>query len=116
AERIFYVADALRGGISIDRIYTITKIDRWFLYNMKEIVDLEREIANYKDTMTVEQLSKAKEFGFSDRQLAILTGSKEEDIRSLRASYKIAPDYKLVDTCAAEFKAYTPYYYSTYDK
>lgn len=116
AERVFYVGDALRGGIGIDRIYDITKIDRWFLYNMKEIIELEREIANYKSTMTAGQLSKAKEFGFSDRQLATLTGSKEEDIRSLRASCNINPDYKLVDTCAAEFKAYTPYYYSTYDR
>jgi len=116
AERVFYVGDALRGGISIDRIYDITKIDRWFLSNLKEIIELEREIANYKDTMTAAQMLKAKEFGFSDRQLATLTGSKEEDIRSLRLSYKIEPDYKLVDTCAAEFKAYTPYYYSTYDK
>ncbi len=116
AERIFYLGDALRGEIGIDKIYAITKIDRWFLHNMKEIIELEREIANYKAAMTAKQLSKAKEFGFSDHQLASLTGSKEDSIRALRASYKIGPDYKLVDTCAAEFRAYTPYYYSTYDR
>jgi carbamoyl-phosphate synthase large subunit len=116
AERIFYLADALRGGMDLNKIYEITKIDRWFIHNIKEIVEPEREIANSKPPIPADLLLKSKEFGFSDRQLATLTGAKEEDIRALRASLKIEPDYKLVDTCAAEFRAYTPYYYSTYDR
>jgi carbamoyl-phosphate synthase large subunit len=116
ADRIFYVADALRGGIGIDRIYEITKIDRWFLQNIKEILELEKKIVGHKGPLTGELLSKAKEFGFSDHQLATLTKTTEEGIRALRKSLNIQPDYKLVDTCAAEFRAYTPYYYSTYDR
>jgi carbamoyl-phosphate synthase large subunit len=116
ADRIFYVADALRGGIGIDRICEITKIDRWFLQNIKEIVELEKKIVCHKGPLTGELLSKAKEFGFGDHQLATLTKTTEEDIRALRKSLNIQPDYKLVDTCAAEFRAYTPYYYSTYDR
>ena len=114
ADRIFYIADALRAGITIDKIFEMTKIDRWFLYNMKEIIDLEKEIAvagNLDDGM----LLKAKQYGFSDKQLADLTGKKEEEIAHLRRSKKVTPDFKLVDTCAAEFKAHTPYFYSTYD-
>ena len=115
ADRIFYIADALRAGVEIDKIFEMTKIDRWFLYNIKEIVELEKEIA-IAGKLNDELLLKAKQYGFSDKQLADLVGKKEEEIAHLRRSKKVSPDFKLVDTCAAEFKAHTPYYYSTYDR
>ena len=115
ADRIFYIADALRAGVEIDKIFELTKIDRWFLYNIKEIIELEKEIA-VAGKLNDEILLKAKQYGFSDKQLADLTGKKEEDVAHLRRSKKISPDFKLVDTCAAEFRAHTPYYYSTYDR
>jgi len=116
AERIFYIGDALRAGISIDDIFKLTRIDRWFLNNLKEIIDLENEILKHKDNISKEMLLKAKEFGFSDKQLAKLWGKPEEEVFSLRKSFDIGPSFKLVDTCAAEFQAHTPYFYSTYDK
>jgi len=116
AERVFHIGDALRADIDIDKIYEITKIDRWFLYNMKEIIDLERELLKIKGALPVGLLTTAKQYGFSDRQISMLTDTPEEDIADLRRSNDIRPDFKLVDTCAAEFQAYTPYYYSTYDK
>ncbi|MDP3804434.1 MAG: carbamoyl-phosphate synthase large subunit [Candidatus Omnitrophota bacterium] len=115
AERVFYIGDALRADIDIEKIHALTKIDRWFLCNMKEIIDLEREILK-KGSLSSSLLVKAKQFGFSDKQLARLTGAREEDVRTLRKSNGILPDFKLVDTCAAEFQAHTPYYYSTYDR
>jgi carbamoyl-phosphate synthase large subunit len=115
AERIFYVGDALRAGLDIEKIYAITKIDRWFLHNIKEIIDVEKEISESSGNIKRELLNTAKEFGFSDTQIARLLNKKEEDIYQLRKSFNIAPSFKLVDTCAAEFQAFTPYYYSTYD-
>jgi len=115
AERIFYIGDALRAGMSIEEIHSITLIDLWFLHNLNEIIVLESEIATKKG-LDKETLSRAKEYGFSDKQLAKLSGREEEDIRALRKSFGLTPDFKLVDTCAAEFRAFTPYYYSTYDK
>ena len=114
ADRIFYIADALRANINIDKIFELTKIDRWFLYNIKEIIEFEKEIA-IAGKLDDKLLLKAKQYGFSDKQLADLVGKKEEDIAHLRRSNKLSPDFKLVDTCAAEFRAHTPYYYSTYD-
>jgi Carbamoylphosphate synthase large subunit (split gene in MJ) len=116
ADRIFYVADAFRVSLDIDMIYEMTKIDRWFLHNIKEIVELEREIIACKGAISVELLKRAKQYGFSDRQLASLTRKDESFIKSMRRDNDLIPDFKLVDTCAAEFKAHTPYYYSTYDK
>jgi len=116
AERIFYIGDALRAGVDIEKIYELTKIDRWFLHNIKEIVELEKEIKEFKDNPTKEILISAKKFGFSDMQLAKLINKKEEEVYQLRKSLNIEPAFKLVDTCAAEFKAHTPYFYSTYDK
>ncbi len=115
AERIFYLGDALRAGVDIEKIYSLTKIDRWFLYNLKEIIDLEKNIINNKDNITKELLESAKGCGFSDRQLASLWGKEEEDVRQLRGKFDIDASFKLVDTCAAEFQAFTPYYYSTYE-
>ena len=116
AERIFYIGDALRIGMDIDRIFELTKIDRWFLGNIKEIIDLEKTIIQNKENLSEGLLREAKEFGFSDKQLAKLLGKKEEDIFALRKSFNIDSTFKLVDTCAAEFLAHTPYFYSTYDK
>lgn len=115
ADRIFYIADALRAKMDIEKIYEITKIDRWFLFNMKEIVELEKKIIENKDNLTRGLLTEAKEFGFSDRQIAKLLNKKEEEIQQLRKAFNIGPAFKLVDTCAAEFEALTPYFYSTYD-
>ncbi|MGA2775220.1 MAG: carbamoyl-phosphate synthase large subunit [Candidatus Omnitrophota bacterium] len=116
AERLFYIADAIRAQVSIDKIYEITKIDRWYLHNIKEIIDLERQIIKGRPEISAACLKNAKEFGFSDKQLGSLLGKPEQDVFDLRKSLNIMPDFKLVDTCAAEFQAYTPYFYSTYDK
>lgn len=112
ASRIFYVKYALQRGMSSKELIDLTKIDPWFIENIKEIVELENEIKNSKSP---ELLRRAKEYGFSDKQLGELIGSDELFIRGLRKNQGIEPTYKLVDTCAAEFEAYTPYYYSTYE-
>ena len=116
AERILYIGDAFRASIDVNRIYEMTKIDRWFLHNVKEIIELEKEILSHKYNITDSLFIHAKQYGFSDKQLAVLLGKDEIDIRNFRKLKNIEPDFKLVDTCAAEFKAHTPYYYSTYDK
>ena len=116
AERIFFIADAIRFGMSLEEINKMTSIDPWFLYNIKEIIDTEKEIIKNKSSITKELLTKAKEYGFSDKQLGGLLGKSEEEAYNLRKSMNIAPNFKLVDTCAAEFRAFTPYYYSTYDR
>ena len=116
AQRLFYIGDALRANVDIEEIYKLTKIDRWFLYNIKEIIDLEKEVLKNKDNLNKELLVTAKEFGFSDRQLARLLNKKEEEVFKLRKAFNIEPAFKLVDPCAAEFQAYTPYYYSTYER
>jgi carbamoyl-phosphate synthase large subunit len=113
AERIWYIAEAMRKGISINGIYALTKIDPWFLNNIKQIVDFEIEIGNGN---LESLLVGAKEYGFSDRRIADLTGKTETEIRNLRNKISLKPVYKMVDTCAAEFEAYTPYMYSTYEK
>lgn len=113
AERVWYVAEAIRKGVSINEIYALTKIDPWFLNNIKQIVDFEIKIGNgHLESLLVE----AKEYGFSDRRIAELTGKTETEIRNLRNKISLKPVYKMVDTCAAEFEAYTPYMYSTYEK
>ncbi|MBU0548155.1 MAG: carbamoyl-phosphate synthase large subunit [Candidatus Omnitrophica bacterium] len=115
AERVFYIADAFRVNLDIEKIYELTKIDRWFLYNIKEIVDCERELLKNKRNLPGALLKKAKEYGFSDRHLAKLLSLSEAEVYALRKSMNILPDFKLVDTCAAEFMAHTPYFYSTYE-
>lgn len=116
AERIFYIADGLRAGMSVDEIYKLSQIDRWFLENILQIVELEKEISANKAALSPALLRQAKEYGFSDRQIAGLIDKKEEEVTALRKNQNLSPDFKLVDTCAAEFKAFTPYYYSTYDR
>src|SRR5215468_4710796 len=107
AERIFYVAQAFHKVASIDEVYELTKIDRWFLRNVAQIVEETR-------CLKTKALLHAKKLGFSDRQLAVANGATENEIRTQRKSLNTLPTYRLVDTCAAEFEAYTPYYYSTY--
>lgn len=120
AERIFYLAYALRRGTPIEKLYQLTRIDLWFLYNIKEIIEVEEKLKSTKGVNTEQKnflslLWKAKQYGFSDAQIAQFLGKKEVEIRRMRREKKIKPVYKLVDTCAAEFEAYTPYYYSAYE-
>lgn len=114
--RLFYIKKGFKEGLSIDEIYELSKIDRWFLYNIKEIVDCEEEIRKYRGRRIPRDImKKAKEYGFSDRHIASLTGKDEKSIRKMRESFGIKASYKIVDTCAGEFEAFTPYYYSTYE-
>jgi carbamoyl-phosphate synthase large subunit len=118
AERIFYLRHAFRLGMNIDEIYEITKIDRWFLKNIEEIVLFEKELEKVfgkSEELTFDVLKKAKRLGYSDRQIADITGTGEKEIRELRTRFGLKSVFKLVDTCAAEFEAYTPYFYSTYE-
>ncbi|HPI94415.1 MAG TPA: carbamoyl-phosphate synthase large subunit, partial [Deltaproteobacteria bacterium] len=113
SRRLFQVATALRSGFTIADVSRLTGIDPWFLHHIKELVDAEEEITRSgpdRDT-----LYEAKRLGFSDRYLAVLWGTTEHTVRKLRHEKGVLPVYKLVDTCAAEFEAYTPYYYSTYE-
>jgi carbamoyl-phosphate synthase large subunit len=107
ADRIFYLAQAFQDSMSIDEVFELTKIDRWFLRNLAEIVAEQRSL-NSKG------FHRAKKFGFSDRQLAVANSISPTEVRAKRQSLGVLPTYRLVDTCAAEFEAYTPYYYSTY--
>ncbi len=113
-KRLFYIADALRTGFSVEEVSTLTKIDPWFISNIEEIVQEEMRIKE-KGGLDRETLWRAKQMGFSDKYLASLLGADEEKVRLRRQKEKIEVSYKLVDTCAAEFEAYTPYYYSTYE-
>jgi carbamoyl-phosphate synthase large subunit len=116
-ERIWYVGDAFAQGFSIDEVHQLTRIDPWFLVQIKEIVDLELAL----DKMTLadldaESLRSLKRKGFSDRRLAYLLETTEAEIRKLRHSFNVRPVYKRVDTCAAEFATSTSYFYSTYEE
>ncbi|MGD9056977.1 MAG: carbamoyl-phosphate synthase large subunit [Desulfobacterales bacterium] len=115
SQRIFYLRYALLMGIPVRTIYRMTGIDPWFIHQIAQIVDLEQQIQTAGTTLPDVLLKKAKEWGFSDVQLAHLTGVTESDIKKRRSAQGLRPVYKLVDTCAAEFKAATPYYYSTYE-
>ncbi|MEA1968901.1 MAG: carbamoyl-phosphate synthase large subunit, partial [Thermodesulfobacteriota bacterium] len=116
SQRIFYIRYAILNGMSIEIINDLTGIDPWFLWQIKQIVEFEKEIRFSGSDFSKEMLKKAKRWGFSDIQLAHLTGLTEEKIEKKRKKLGIVATYKLVDTCAAEFKAVTPYYYSTYEK
>ena len=115
SKRIFYIRYALKQGFSIDTIYERTGIDPWFLYQFKQLTDMEDELREVGKNVSRDLLRKAKAWGFSDIQLGYLTGQDEDTIRALRRQQGLRPVYKLVDTCAAEFRAATPYYYSTYE-
>ena len=117
-ERLFVLRAALKRGWSIDRIYELTRIDRWFLRHLAELAAYEKEIrsANDLDGLVADHtlFRQAKQFGYSDRQIAYLIGDDEDSVRAARKKMGLTPVYGLVDTCAAEFVAYTPYYYSSY--
>ncbi len=116
SKRIFYIPIAMNLGFSIDEIYRHTHIDPWFLYQIKQIMDMGQEaMAKGSECLSEERLYELKRHGFSDVQIAHFAGSTPEEVRKRRQGLSIRPVYKLVDTCAAEFEAYTPYYYSTYE-
>ncbi len=112
-ERLFQVYTALKNGMSINKVYKLTKIDKFFLYKILEIIKFEKTLK--EDGLSLETLKKAKRLGFSDKKITQLTSLKEKEVRKLRRKHNIKPVYKMVDTCAAEFEAKTPYYYGSYD-
>jgi len=114
-ERLWYVAHALRKGMSIEDVHRLTMIDPWFLNNILQIVEFEKNmaLAGEPDSALMRQ---AKEMGLSDRRIADLRGIKEGDVRAMRREMGLSPVFKMVDTCAAEFEAFTPYMYSTYER
>jgi carbamoyl-phosphate synthase large subunit len=115
-DRVFVIYDAIQMGITLNRIHEITKIDMWFLKQYEELYTLEMEISKYKiDTLPKDLLLEAKQKGFADRQIAYMVGCLESQVYNKRGELGINRVYKLVDTCAAEFKAETPYYYSTFE-
>ena len=116
SQRIFYLRYALLMGMTIETIHKLCGIDPWFIQQLKQIVALECEIQTAGTPISDAHLKQAKEWGFSDVQLAHLTAVEEADIKKQRVEIGLRPVYKLVDTCAAEFKAATPYYYSTYEE
>ncbi|MDA7810684.1 carbamoyl-phosphate synthase large subunit, partial [Flavobacteriaceae bacterium] len=116
-DRVFVIYDAIKMGISLDRIHEITKIDIWYLRQYESLIALEKEISKFKiDNVSKELLLEAKQMGFADRQIAHMLGCLESTVHKKRKSLNINRVYKLVDTCAAEFKAKTPYYYSTFEE
>lgn len=114
-ERIFYVADAFRIGMTLDEVHQMTDIDMWFLVQIKELVDIEKRVAQVKlKDLTKEEMLFLKKKGFSDKRLANVLGVKEANVRHRRHELNVHPVYKRVDTCAAEFETRTAYMYSTY--
>ncbi len=114
-ERIFYVADAFRIGMTLDEVHQMTDIDMWFLVQIKELIDIEKRVAQVKlEDITKEEMLFLKKKGFSDKRLASVLGVKEADVRRRRHALGVHPVYKRVDTCAAEFETRTAYMYSTY--
>jgi carbamoyl-phosphate synthase large subunit len=114
-ERLFLLGEWLRRGYSLEDAHQLTKIDRFFLIKIQRLIDVEKKIAAASE-LTAELLLEAKRMGFTDRTIARLTGKRGKQIAQLRKSLGITPVYKIVDTCAAEFSATTPYYYSTYEQ
>ena len=114
--RIFNIKYALQLGLTVDEVATLSKIDNWFIYQIKEIVDLENVLRKNRDKIkNSEFMKKLKQYGFSDSQIGQLANKTEKQIRALRIKSGVLPVYKSVDTCGAEFESYTPYYYSTYE-
>ncbi|MEZ9075549.1 carbamoyl-phosphate synthase large subunit [Vibrio cyclitrophicus] len=117
AERIWYIADAFRAGMSVDGVFNLTQIDRWFLVQIEDIVKLEQELkAKGFAGLNKDELNKLKRKGFADARLSKILGVAESEIRRMRDQYDIHPVYKRVDTCAAEFSSDTAYMYSSYDE
>lgn len=115
-DRLFHIKDAMHLGVPLKDIYEATKIDVWFLRQIEYLVTLEKEISRYTiDEMPRELMMEAKKNGYADRQIAHLTNSLESEVYKKRKKLDVSRVYKLVDTCAAEFKAETPYYYSSFD-
>ncbi|MFN5764278.1 MAG: carbamoyl-phosphate synthase large subunit, partial [Pseudanabaena sp.] len=116
-DRIFSIRDGFLSGLSVQAIFELTNIDPWFLQKMREITDVELSIKGRKlDSVKKEEMLETKRMGFSDRQIAYLTGTNEDTVRAYRKDLGVIPSYKTVDTCAAEFEALTPYHYSTYEE
>ena len=116
-DRVFVIYDAIQAGISLDRIYDITKIDMWFLKQYEELYQLEKEISIHKiDDIEYDILLEAKQKGFADRQIAFMLNCLESQVYKKREELGVKRVYKLVDTCSAEFPAQTPYYYSTFEE
>jgi carbamoyl-phosphate synthase large subunit len=122
-ERIWYIADGFRAGMTVGEVFGLSKIDPWFLHQIRQIIDMEKDlrdkagaILNDRTPSLDHPLRRAKEFGFSDRRLAKLFTTTEDVVRRARYELGIVPVFKTVDTCAAEFEAHTPYLYSTYEK
>lgn len=120
ASRVFYIRYALQKGMSVNEIYELTKIDPWFIDKIKNLVEFEEQLKQIAERMSIEEvpkeiLKKAKELGYSDRQLAVIFNTTEREVRRVRKGKGLRVVYKMVDTCAAEFEAKTPYYYSTYE-
>jgi len=115
-KRLFNLFTALKSGINVEELYELSGIDPWFLNNLADIVEMEREIANYGrlEKLDPDMLRRAKSTGFSDKHIAHLLGTGEKEVRRAREALELKPVYRCVDTCAAEFAAYTPYHYSTY--
>jgi len=120
-DRIFYIRYAFQNGFSVKEIYELTKIDPWFLEKVKNIVEFEEKLKKIAKEKKIEEvprevLLEAKKLGFSDKQLAFIFKCSEREVRAVRKNLGIRAVYKMVDTCAAEFEAKTPYYYSTYEE
>ena len=135
-ERLWYIGDAIRSGISVEELYSLTAIDPWFLHNIRQIIEMEEKLKSCRGEASLALagtaahsgeaclattdefktiLRNAKQYGFSDKFLGLLWRMTEEEVRHLRLSLGIRPVFKRVDTCAAEFVAFTPYLYSTYE-
>lgn len=121
AERVFYIRYALKNGFSVREIYELTKIDPWFIEKIKNIVEFEEKLKKFSKRHKIGEipsdvLREAKRLGFSDRQIAHIFDCSEREVRKVRKKKGVIAVYKMVDTCAAEFEAKTPYYYSTYEE
>ena len=114
SKRLLYIGEAFRRGYDIDYVYELTAVDRWFLFNIKQIIEKEEEIERNPE-LVEKEIEELKKYGFSDSRLAHLTKRSELEIRNMRLNKGIKSVYKMVDTCAGEFEAYTPYFYSTYE-
>ncbi|WP_456370413.1 carbamoyl-phosphate synthase large subunit [Geoglobus sp.] len=119
-QRVFYIKYALENGFSVREVAELTKIDPWFIEKIANIVAIENELRRYAKTCTIDELPaevlrRAKQYGFSDHQIATIFGVSERDVRRARKRVRLISTFKMVDTCAAEFEAKTPYYYSSYE-